>query len=283
MTVTLRIVDDTGTEQLSMGPFASYTLLLNTLDLGYPAVREVSMSSSGMDGEDDVTTYTGSRAVVAEVTLPETGVGSVMDTIRGLMHPGRRYWLYVGRDDWSAERMVRVRAATLSMKSDRLPLTAQLGWKAPKPNLQSTTVSSVTLAPQYQSGGGFSGPFSGPFYGNPGLVPGSSVVTVGGTIDAYPVLDIYGPCDSPLFRVVDTGQQMSFPGLSIAAGDYLHVDVAARSITLNNDPAQPRYDRLDFVTASWPTLPPGSPEVVFSATGTGPSTAAVVSWRNQWT
>jgi hypothetical protein len=235
-----------------------------------------------MDGEDDVTTYTGSRAVVAEVTLPATGVGAVMDTIRGLMHPGRRYWLYVGRDDWPAERMVRVRAATLSMKSDRQPLTAQLGWKAPKPNLMDTTVSSVTLSPLASSSGGFMGPFTGPFSGAAGLVPGASLVTVKGTAPAYPTVDIYGPCDAPVFRVVDTGQQMSFPGLSIAQGDYLHIDVAARSILLNNDPASPRYDRLDFTTASWPTLPPGTVQVAFSVNSSSSTTQAVVSWFNQY-
>jgi hypothetical protein len=95
-------------------------------------------------------------------------------------------------------------------------------------------------------------------------------------------VDIYGPCSGPLFRVVNTGATLSFSSLSLAAGDYLHIDTAARTITLNNDPSQSRYDALDMATSQWPSLPPGSPQVVFSPASSSAGCVAVVSWRSTW-
>lgn len=274
---SVRLVDDTGVTQITLDTDP----ILTTLDLGYPTVRESTVNSSGMDGEDDLTQYTGGRAIVAEVAFASDSALQQMDAVRGLMHPGRRYWLHVLRDGWAAERRIRVRGATLSM-SGTIPWTGQLGWKAPGATFQAVTASSVTLNPAGQSTGGMAFPVTLPMSFQPGLVPGASVVSVGGTANAYPTIDIYGPCTGPLFRVVDTGATLSFPNLSIAQGDYLHIDTSARTITLNNDPAQSQYAQLDFGASTWPTLPYGNPQVVFSPQSASSGCVAVVSWRSQW-
>jgi hypothetical protein len=280
--ISARLVDDSGNVLLNMDRDLT-GLVLNTIDLGFPAVREATSNLSGQDGELDLTQLTGGRAITAEVTLPVSGVGPLMDTVRGLMHPGRRMWLYVHRDDWSADRMIRVRGASLVASSGRPPLTAQLGWKAASPTLQDIAMSSVTLSPTGNSGGGgMTFPQTFPETFAAGLVPGASILTVNGSANASPLIDIYGPCSAPLFRVVDTGDQMSFSGLTINSGDYLHIDVAARTITLNNDPTQSRYNFLDFSTSSWPVLPPGFPQVVFSPASSSPGCQAVLSWSSQW-
>lgn len=279
--ISAQLVDDAGTVLLNMDRDMT-GLILNTIDLGYPTVREATSNLSGQDGELDVTQFTGGRAITAEVTLPVSGIGPLMDTVRGLMHPGRRMWLYVWRDDWGVSRRIRVRGASLSAPSGSLPRKAQLGWKAPGPTFQDVTATSVTLNPANQPGGGMSFPVTLPMSFASGLVPGASLLTVNGNVNAAPTIDIYGPCSGPLFRVVDTGAQLSFSGLTIAAGDYLHIDVAARTITLDSDPNQPMYSTLDFATSSWPTLPPGNPQVVFSPASESPGCVAVVSWRSQW-
>jgi hypothetical protein len=279
--ISARLVDDSGTTLLTMDRDLT-GLILNTIDLGTPTVRENTTPLSGQSGELDLTRYTGGRAITAEVTLPVSGVGPLMDTVRGLMHPGRRMWLYVHRDDWSADRRIRVRGATLTQASGALPLKAQLGWKAPGPAFQDLAASSVSLSPSAQPGGGVTAPITAPVSLSPGLAPGASQLTVGGNMPALPTIDVYGPCSGPLIRVVDTGLQLSFSQLSINSGDYLHIDCAGRTITLNNDPAQSRYQQLDFSTSNWFALPNGSPQVVFSPTSSSTGCVAVVSWTNQW-
>lgn len=285
MSRSASLVDDSGNVLLTLDSDSmDGSLVLTSLDLGYPSPREASTVLSGQDGENDVTTYTGGRAITAEVgfVTPSDTIGSLQDTVRGLMHPGRRYWLYVQQDGWSGQRMIRVRGASLAMPTGPLPWVGQLGWKAPGATFQDVTASSVTLSPQAQSSGGMTLPMSFPMSFQPGLVPGASILTVNGTAPAPPVVDMYGPCSDPLFRVVTTGQQVSLPGLSIAAGSFVRVDVAARTVLLNNDPAQSQLNRVDYSSSSWPLLPTGSPEVVFSPSSTGAGCQAVLSWRSQW-
>lgn len=281
MTRSARLVDDSGATLFVLD---SDTLpgsyVLTALDLGFPTAREATSPLSGQDGELDVTQYVGGRAITGEVALV-TDDGSI-DTLRGLMHPGRRMWLHVQKDAWSQERRIRVRGAGVTAPMGPPPWTAQLSWKAPGATFQDVTATSVTLNPAAQPGGGIALPQAFPFAFQPGLVPGASNLTVNGTANASPTIDIYGPCSDPLFRVVSTGAQLSFTGLSIQAGSYLHIDTAARTITLNNDPAQSQYNRLDFGTSSWPVLPPGTPQVVFSPTSSSAGCVAVVSWSSQW-
>lgn len=279
--ISATLVDDNGNVLLTIDR-NSAALTLKQLDLGYPTVREATSDLSGMSGENDVTQFMGGRAITAEVWLPQTGVGPLMDTVRGLMHPGRRMWLYVWRDDWGVSRRIRVRGASLAAPNGQLPLQAQLGWKAPKPTFQDVVASTQTLMPQASAGGGMSLPMTFPMSFQPGLVPGAAIVTVSGNANARPTIDIYGPCSGPLVRVVDTGAQMSFSGLSIAAGSYLHIDCDARTITLNSDPAQSQYNYLDFATSQWLWLPPGSPQVVFSPVSSSAPCNAVLTWRGQY-
>lgn len=280
---TARLVDANGNQLLSLNGngITDFSPMLRSIDLGYASPRDVVTPSAAMDGDDDLTTNTASRGITAEVMIPVEGL-AIADTIRALMHPGRRMWLYVQMPDWATERRVMVRGASLTLPQGPAPWMAQLGWKAPKPNLQDVTPTTVTLNPVGQAGGGMTLPAAFPVTFQPGLVPGAAVLTVLGTANAYPVFDIYGPCSGPLIRVVDTGAQLSFSGLSVNAGDYLHIDCAARTITLNNDPAQSQYNRLDFATSSWPTLPPGSPQVVFSPASSSGGCVANVTWASQW-
>lgn len=288
MTRSASLVDDSGNVLLSLdadgADGTTAPLVLTALDLGYPSVRENSAPLSGMSGELDVTQYMGGRAITAEIGFrtPSSSIGSLQDTIRGLMHPGRRYWLYAQMDGWPAPRMIRVRGAAVTMPAGALPWTGQLGWKAALPTFQDVTASTQTLAPQASTGGGMSFPVTLPMSFAPGLVPGAAVITVSGNANVRPTIDVYGPCTGPLVRVVDTGAQMSFSGLSVAAGSYLHIDCQARTITLNNDPSQSVYNFLDFSTSQWLWLPPGSPQVVFSPASASSPCVAVFTWRSQW-
>jgi hypothetical protein len=275
---TLRVVRTDGVEVLNLGIDESF--ILRSLDLGFPEVRDFAEAIPGMDGEVDTTAHVGARAITAEVTVSQSGTGPLVDRLAAVMHPGARYWLYVGRTDWPGERRILARGASFACPPGSIR-TAQMGFRCPSGLLEDAQEQSVTLAPQGQPAGGMSFPVSFSMSFDPGLVPGAALITVGGTVPVAPVIDIYGPCTDPLVRVVNTGAQMRLRG-DIAAGDFVRIDTAARTILRNNDPNYSVYGQLDFASSSWPTLPVGQMWVVFSPASSSGACQAVLRWANRW-
>src|SRR5690606_25267582 len=84
----------------------------------------------------------------------------------------------------------------------------------------------------------------------PSAEPSGSVLVVNaGNVDAYPVIRIYGPCDDPGLEH-ESGAVIEFDGLSVAAGEYVELDVRARTIRYLSNPADSRYSDLKFPTSS---------------------------------
>lgn len=278
---TLRVVRLDGSELLNLGiDLASF--ILTKLDHGFPTVRAVGGALPERDGEDDNTAHLGARGVTAEVQVAAVNTGPLIDQLAAVMHPGQRFWLYLGRLDWPSERRIVGRGATFSCPPGTMR-TAQLGFHCADGLLEDTVEQSVILNPVGGATGGFQFPVVFPLTFNSGAVPGSSSVTTAGTAPAPVLWRLYGPFSDPIVRRVDTGDELSFPGLSVAAGDYLSVDTAARTVLLNDDPAQSRYNRLDFATSRWWTLPAsGSTPVLFSATATSVGAHAVLTFRNRY-
>lgn len=281
---TLRVVDpNTSNELLNITATSNPTLIhLNNVDLGYPNVRSNSAPVSGGHGVTDTTQWFADRAITAEMTLPQGDLADAADdTLRAVMGLGR-YYLYVQRPAWTAERRVLVRGSTYTCPPG-VSRQAQAGWIAPAGLLEDADLSFATLNPQASAQGGFTVPMSVPLIISGGLVSGATLIDVLGTAAAPPIIDIYGPCSDPLFRCVDTGKQMVFTGLSIADGDFLHVDMEARTVTLNNDPSQSRYSRIDLANSQWFTLPTGNGvQVIFSPNTPSGNCQAVLSWRSRW-
>jgi hypothetical protein len=275
---TLRVVRPDGVEVLNLGIDESY--ILTALDLGFPSVREVAEAAPGMDGEVDTTAHVGARAITAEVVVSQSGTGPLVDRLAAVMHPGARHWLYVGRADWPGERRIVGRGASFACPPGTVR-RAQLGFRCPSGLLEDAVEQSVTLAPQGSPAGGMAFPVSAPMAFDPGLVPGAALIDVGGSVPVPPVIDVFGPCSDPLVRVVDTGAQVILRG-DIAAGDFVRIDTAARTILRNNDPNYSVYGQLDFAASSWPVLPVGSVQVVFSPQSSSGACQAVVRWANRW-
>ncbi len=279
MTTSARLVDSAGTELLRMEPVWA-DFCLNRLDLGWPEVRAVSEALAGGDGEVDSTQYVGARAITAALTLARP-VGPKIDLLRGLCNPGRRLWLHVARDDWDGERRILVRGNDVAAVPANLT-RAQVGWRAPAGLLESTLPDAVILSPLGDASGGAAYPLTYPVAFDPGLVPGAALLQVGGTVAAPPVIDIYGPCSNPLVRLVGTGEQVRLL-MPVAAGEFVRVDMAARTVLLNGDLNQSRYGRLDFASSSWWSLPIGQEvQVVFSPEAPSAGCQAVLTWRRTW-
>jgi hypothetical protein len=279
---TVRIVDQNGIQLYYSDSFSQS--ILNSLDLGYPTVRAVTTAVSGAHGNTDTTRWFGDRAITATFTMPERPwTDSAVDALAGLMDPGRRLWLYVRRPNWASERRILVRPATFTCPPGAMR-QAQAGWVAPAGLFEDSTLSAVTLTPSSSTpAGGVAFPLTIPMVLGAGVAPGAAVIEVDGNTATPPTIDIYGPCANPIIRCMTTGQQVSFPSFSVAAGDYLHIDMQARTVTLNNNPAMSRYNKRDLASSSWWSLPTGAAvQVVFIASSPGPSSNAVMSWRSRY-
>lgn len=282
-TTSARLVDPvSGAELVSYGQFTPAGILAS-FDEGFAQPREVKSSKSGAHGVVDSTRWFGERAVTAEVWMPSPpDQDQAVDNLRACMNPSLRLWLYVQRPLWASERRLLVRGATFSCPPGILR-KAQAGWIAADPMWQDAVEQSVPLAASGGGTGGRSYPKTYPDVYIGGSIPGASYIDVGGTVDASPIIDMYGPCSSPMFRCIDTDEKISFPGLSLAAGQFLRVDVAARTAQLNGLPSQSRYQYIDFVNSSWVTLPAGqNVQVVFSPLSPGQGCRAVVTWRSTY-
>lgn len=282
MTPTVRVVDPaTGNELLNV-QIDPMGFILTNLDLGFPTSRAVTVNLAGADGELDTTAYFGGRTITTEFTLMHDDllVDAALDTLKSLTYPGLRLYLYIQRDGWPDERRILVRGDTYAETAIPGPVV-QMTWHAADAFFEDSTVSTASLSPIGSGEGGVSSPLASPFFFTPGVVPGYALVTVGGTAPVAPIIDLYGPCTGPAIELVDTGQQIIFPGLTIQAGQFVSVDMRNRTAYLNNQTSSSVYSQIDSTQSSWWTMSPGSRQIMYSPSVAGNGCQAILTWRNK--
>lgn len=105
---------------------------------------------------------------------------------------------------------------------------------------------------------------------------GSATLTNSGTATAPVVIRINGPVTNPTVRNVTTGQSLTLTA-TLASGDYIDVDTAARTVLLNGT-----ADRYSYLTTpQWWGIQPGANEIRYFADVTTASTATV-TFRSAW-
>lgn len=149
------------------------------------------------------------------------------------------------------------------------------GLVAPDPRKYSTQPQIVTVNTSPATGGGVTMPITLPMT-LPALPPGGSVaVTNAGNFETRPLITITGPITSPALVNVTTGQQVSWSGLSVPAGQAFAVDFSVMQATLGG-----AYRAADAFS-SWWTLPPGTSTVAIQGQGAAGSTVSV-SYASAW-
>lgn len=111
---------------------------------------------------------------------------------------------------------------------------------------------------------------------------GNVNVTNGGTVPTFPIVEVYGPITGPAVYNVTTGKVVSFPGLSIGAGDYLEVDMRRETAELNGSPDVNMIRYLDVAGSEFFALEPGVNAIRLSGTGFDAATIARVKWRDAY-
>lgn len=127
--------------------------------------------------------------------------------------------------------------------------------------------------------GGLEVPVTAPFTIGATITGGVATLINEGTKDTSLVLRIDGPVVTPrvaLERPDGTVQTLTFD-MTLSAGEWLDVDTAKRTVTLNGTSS-----RRGQVSGHWPVLPPGSSTLLFRTADANPSSQLSGSFRSAW-
>lgn len=110
-----------------------------------------------------------------------------------------------------------------------------------------------------------------------------------GTWPDYPTIRITGPVTAPIVTNLDTGEELSFPSLTIAAGDYVEIVLAyGKKTALTNAGANvlgylsAASDLGNFHLAPAPEAASGTNDLELSGSGTTGATTLLVTWYNRF-
>jgi hypothetical protein len=250
------------------------------VDLGSPDVREQVTSRTWADGTIDRSAWVGARGITIEATA--VAGQDAVDDLRGWCHPSRRPWLHVELADWPGTRRIQVRGASITGDLTALQPDVQLQFKGPAGVLEDVDEQVVEVWPAATAEPGMREPLTFPFTFVAGNPPGAAELQVSGTAPAWPVIDLYGPVSSPVLHHLGADELVSFPLLSVLAGDFIRIDMGGRTITSLGDPGASRYSALDFSTSTWWPLTPGVNRVSLTCASAGSGAMARIRWRSRW-
>lgn len=139
-----------------------------------------------------------------------------------------------------------------------------------------TTATGLTLG--FSAGGlTFNRTFNITFGGTAG---GTVAVNNVGNRPSPPVFRLYGGCTNANIILVGSGKQISLTG-NIANGDYLEIDVQARTMKLNGTSTALSY--LNPVSTTWFELPTGTSTIQAIATAFDTTARCDVLYRSAYT
>lgn len=146
----------------------------------------------------------------------------------------------------------------------------------PDPREYDASVSTATLLlPSAASGFGFN--LAMPFGFGSGGIGGDAQLTNLGNVDAPLVVRINGPVTNPTVGINGRTLQLT---TTVAAGDFLLIDMEARTVLLNGTAS-----RRSAVVAgsSWPNVPPGTSTLQYRASSLqDPAATLVATYRGAW-
>lgn len=243
-------------------------------------------------GAYDVTRYLTAAAVTLTMTLfppadPAQSIESVWDSVSALLDPFLRPVLTVTNDAWTGDRQITLRYDSDSKPfSDPTNWTVQVSWKAPDAVWESALESQYDI-PAY---------IAVPA-GEAVTTTGLAITTTGDALTAGPgpqqtevangsfasqwTAALYGPCTGPDLINASTGESLSFPSLTLAAGDYAFLDSRLQTAVRASDGADVT-SLLDFPASSWFLLGAGTSLVTYAPGSASPGSQAVLTYRPSW-
>ena len=266
----------------------------DTLDLGWPEVREVTNNRPDQDGTDDRTAYFGSRAVSATIHAVASAGGPMsIDGAASLfapfMSPAVRPVLhYILDRPGAAERVMTLRAAgyawPISGADER---EIQLQWVAPDPIAYDARGQSATAWAGSVGGGRVYNLGFNRIYPAGGSGGSSAIVVSNGDLPVRPIVTLYGPISGPVIAWNQSnptlaGQLRFQPSYVLNAGQYIIIDTRARTVRLAGTTSV--LNQVDWYNSTWPLIQPApaSSTWTLSGTNTSGSTQILIAWSDAY-
>jgi hypothetical protein len=255
---------------------------VQSLDVGYPAVRQVVDVRADADGVYDSTQYFGARTVSMVVRALGDRRAS-FEELSKFLRPSTRPILFYTVD--GTERRLRLRPNGRSSSFVGSPNSQEFlaQWVAPDGVIEAVT-ESVAVAQATSETGEDGRTYDLTFdrvYDQIDPVGTVNAVNAGTASAQDFVLELFGPCVNPRLENLTTGQQLRFL-TTLTAGQFLKIRVRDRTVRLNGLVAQNRYNTLDFATSQWFDLPPGTSLLRYRPDTITAGAFARVSFRSSW-
>lgn len=247
---------------------------VEVFDLGDAVDREVVQDAPDMDGTIDTTALTGARDLIIAGTVFATETYALWQQkarLRRFRPPRVRSNVFFREHADADEQVLRgCRAPQVPRRIvDRTDDQFRIVLRVPSGAIESAVTVPTVIFPGYvvpPGGWEFDWEFDLEFPA--GSPPGGGTVVNEGTADAYPMLRIDGPCSTDdngtiVVESLTADRRLVFRDLTILEGDYLEIDVRAKTIRLNSLPDQSRHDRLDMSVSQWWLLAPGVNDLRF--------------------
>jgi len=238
-----------------------------SLDIAFPAVREIMTSRPDNTGMTDRTQYFGSRVITAQIEAL-TGAGAQIDAVAArfapFMDPARRPQLFYVLDrPGQPQRTLTVRPAGFSWPiQGPYQRSIQLQFVAADPVAYDPTVQTATCGP-----------------GAP------ATITTAGVLAVRPLITVTGPVTGPTVTITPasgTAWVLAFLSTyTIPAGHHVDIDTDNRTVVYDSNPAQPRLSSLDWTRTSWQAIPAATTATItLTGTATSGATQARASWQD---
>ncbi len=222
------------------------------------------------DGDYDVTSLYGPRPVTIAGTFVPTFPGgllrsrqSAMQALAWWCQPRLRPRLVYAYDADCPPLWLGLRGDTLAAP-------------ATNPSTSAFTVSWVAFNPVARALNTPASPVT--------VLPGATGTAVNnGTYRAWPVFDVYGPCDDfTITWVSPSGGVIATSGMSVGAGNFIEIDTDAQSVQPNANPDRTLslYQYIDFANTHWAGFEPGPTQVQFTASSPGTGCQLVMKWAD---
>lgn len=287
MTTTLRL-EATGLLTLPITIESGYRL--RRFDLGAPEVRASVEDLPDADGTLDTTAHIGARSVAIQCRLIADGTSmqARRDALLRYGHPRVRSTLYYSTDD-GVERRIGLRASSFSApweSATSADMTMQ--WVAPLGISESSVLKSAQANASGVTLAGRTYPLTFPRVYPASAPGGQTIATNAGTIDAYPVIRLYGPAgsgagtDDIVIENRTQGKSIVLTGLTVNAGEFVELDTRNRTVFYLGLASDSRYPTWNLSRSEWWSLSPGANDIRYSPeTFTAPA-QAIIEWRDAW-
>ena len=236
-------------------------------------LRESRTSITRADGELIGSSFWGSRSIVCDIFLPQTDAQERSDALRKLQKvttllrdEGILSWTET--DTAGTEMQVPVRLQSFPTINHTSGPTKgyQIALTATQPHLETAGSQSAITN---------------------GNAATSLTAANGGDWVAYPYIKLTGPFTVATVQNTTTGETLSFPSVSIGAGDYLEIFCSPNERQVLKNGSTNAFASL-ATTSDFISLEPGNNTITFNGSNgasalTAGSTAKItVQWRGAW-